>query len=100
MTPLAVAIWAGVCPAYTPGEPYPVPAVVGCPVPAPGAIYPDEHADDDRRAAAALAEARIALAVASDALAEAEDAPGPWVYVGAGVVLGVAGVLLYQAGAE
>lgn len=98
MTTLSIAIWVGVCPAYSPGDPYPVPAIVGCPVPASGSIYPDDHAEDDRLVAAALAEARMALEAADDVLAEAESAPGPWLYVGAGALLGATAVLLYDLG--
>ena len=44
---LAAAVW-GACPAYMTGDPWPVPAQAGCPVPVAGLIYPFEHADEDR----------------------------------------------------
>lgn len=97
---LAIGIWAGVCPAYHPGEPYPVPAVVGCPVPASGMIYPDDHAESDRRAVAALAEARIALGVAGDALAEVDDQLPPVAWGAIGAAAGAALTVLILKGAE
>ena len=86
---LASAVYA--CPAYAPGEPLPVSAVVGCLVPVSGLIYPDSHMDDDQEAIEALAMAGHELTVARAEINALRSAPGPatWATIGA-----VAGALL------
>lgn len=86
---LAAAVW-GACPAYLPGDPWPVPAQAGCPVPVAGLIYPYEHVDQDRDAALALRDARAALETDRRLLAEVGDQWSPLVWVGIGVAVGAA----------
>ncbi len=92
MTPgivLAAAVW-GACPAYLPGDPWPVPAQVGCPVPVAGLVYPFEHADEDRDAALALRDARAALENDRRLLDEVRDEWSPMVWFGIGIAAGAA----------
>ena len=92
MTPgivLAAAVW-GACPAYMTGDPWPVPAQAGCPVPVAGLIYPFEHADDDRDAVLALRNAERELATAHALLAEVRDEWSPLVWFGIGIAAGAA----------
>ncbi len=86
---LAAAVW-GACPAYLPGDPWPVPAQVGCPVPVAGLIYPHEHPDEDRAAALALRDARAALEIDRRLLDEVGDQWSPLVWVGIGIAVGAA----------
>ena len=86
---LAAAVW-GACPAYMNGDPWPVPAQAGCPVPVAGLIYPFEHADEDRDAALALRDARLALENDRRLLDEVRDEWSPLVWVGIGIAAGAA----------
>ena len=86
---LAAAIW-GACPAYQAGDPWPVPAQVGCPVPVAGLVYPYEHVDQDRDAVLALRNAERELAMAHALLAEVRDEWSPLVWVGIGIAAGAA----------
>lgn len=92
MTPgvvLAAAVW-GACPAYMPGDPWPVPAQVGCLVPVEGLIYPYEHQHEIDDAVLALADAERELAVTRDLLAEVRDEWSPLVWFGIGAAAGAA----------
>lgn len=86
---LASAVYA--CPMYTEGEPLPVSAMVGCPVPVSGLIYPDSHPHDDQQAIEALALAGRELTAARSEVESMRSAPGPatWATIGA-----IAGALL------
>jgi len=84
---LAAAVW-GACPAHMTGDPWPVPAQAGCPVPVAGLIYPYEHADQDRDAVHALADAERELAVTRDLLVEFRDEWSPLVWFGIGAAAG------------
>lgn len=86
---LAAAMW-GACPAYQPGDPWPVPAQVGCPVPVAGLIYPYEHPDEDREAVRALADAQRELETTRRLLDEVRDEWSPLVWLGIGVAVGAA----------
>ena len=86
---LAAAVW-GACPAYLPGDPWPVPAQVGCPVPVAGLIYPYEHVDQDRDAVRALADASRELETTRRLLDEVRDEWSPLVWLGIGVAVGAA----------
>ena len=86
---LAAAVW-GACPAYQPGDPWPVPAQVGCPVPVAGLIYPYEHVDQDRDAVLALRNAERELQTAHALLAEVRDEWSPLVWFGIGIAAGAA----------
>lgn len=86
---LAAAVW-GACPAYQPGDPWPVPAQVGCPVPVAGLVYPYEHVDQDRDAVLALRNAERELQTAHALLAEVRDEWSPLVWVGIGIAVGAA----------
>ena len=86
---LAAAVW-GACPAYLPGDPWPVPAQAGCPVPVAGLIYPFEHPDEDRAAALALRDARAALEMDRRLLDEVGDQWSPLEWVGIGIAVGAA----------
>lgn len=84
---LAAAVW-GACPAYMTGDPWPVPAQVGCPVPVAGLIYPFEHVDQDRDAMRALDNAERELAATRDLLAEFRGEWSPLVWFGIGAAAG------------
>lgn len=86
---LAAAVW-GACPAYLPGDPWPVPAQVGCPVPVAGLIYDYDHAEVDREALRALDDARRELATTHALLAEVRDEWSPIVWFGIGAAAGAA----------
>jgi len=86
---LAAAIW-GACPAYLPGDPWPVPAQAGCPVPVAGLIYDHDHADVDRDAVLALRNAERELAMTHALLAEVRDEWSPLVWFGIGAAAGAA----------
>ena len=86
---LAAAVW-GACPAHLPGDPWPVPAQVGCPVPVAGLIYPFEHADEDRDAVRALTDAQRELETTRRLLDEVRDEWSPLVWLGIGVAVGAA----------
>ena len=97
---LAVAVWAGVCPTMQPGEGYPVPAIVGCPVPAAGLIYEQDHADLDRDARMALDRARVELDAAHAVLSEVDEQWSPAIWFGLGVAAGALAVGIYAKGAQ
>jgi hypothetical protein len=97
---LAVAVWAGVCPTIQPGEGYPVPAIVGCPVPVAGLIYEQDHAGIDRDARMALDRARVELDAAHAVLSEVDERWSPAVWFGLGVAAGVLSCVLYVKGAD
>ena len=97
---LAVAVWAGVCPTMQPGEGYPVPAIVGCPVPAAGLIYEQDHADLDMDTRMALDRARVDLDAAHAVLSEVDEQWSPAVWFGLGVAAGVLSCVLYAKGAD
>ena len=86
---LAAAVW-GACPAYQAGDPWPVPAQVGCPVPVAGLVYPYEHVDQDRDAVLALRNAERELQTAHALLAEVRDEWSPLVWFGIGIAAGAA----------
>ena len=96
---LAAAVW-GACPAYSIGDPWPVPAQVGCPVPVAGLIYDYEHAEADREAMRALDDARRELATTRDLLGEVRDEWGPLVWFGIGTAAGAAAAWGIVKGAE
>lgn len=75
------------CPAYQPGEPYPVPAQVGCPVPVSGLIYPLGYDGDIESARLALTRSAAALRECSKQReAETEEwPPAVWLALGAAV---------------
>ena len=83
---LASAVWLS-CPAYQPGESYPVPAQVGCPVPVSGLIYPNGYDDDIESAKLALNRSAAALRECAESR-EAETgewSPAVWLALGAAV---------------
>jgi len=84
---LAAAVW-GACPAYQPGDPWPVPAQVGCPVPVSGLVYPYEHVDQDHNAVLALRNAERELEAAHALLTEVRDEWSPLVWFGIGIAAG------------
>ncbi len=85
MIPLALAGVFAVCPAYEAGEPFPVPAHYGCPVPVSGWIYPDDHKSEDESAQLALDRSAVALRECADDLDDASEgwSPAVWIVLGA-----------------
>lgn len=97
---LAVAVWAGVCPTMQPGEGYPVPAIVGCPVPAAGLIYEQDHADLDMETRMALDRARVDLDAAHAVLSEVDERWSPAIWFALGVAAGAVAAVVYERGAS
>lgn len=86
---LASAVWLS-CPEYQPGEPYPVPAQVGCPVPVSGLIYPIDHDQDDRDALFALTQSAAALRDCSKQQESGAEEWSPAVWFALGAAAGAA----------
>lgn len=88
MIPLALAAVFISCPAYEPGEPFPVPAHYGCPVPVSGWIYPDDHKEQDLDASLALDRSAAALRECADNLDDASEGWSPAVLIVLGAAAG------------
>lgn len=88
---LAAAVWLS-CPAHQYGDPYPVPAQVGCPVPVAGLIYPHGHEEDIESARLALARSAAALRECAKQRDDEAESVSPLVWVALGAVAGAAAV--------
>lgn len=88
---LATAVWLS-CPAYQPGESYPVPAQVGCPVPVSGIIYPLGYDDDIESAKLALVRSAAALRDCAKQRDDEAATVSPSVWFALGAVAGAAAV--------
>lgn len=88
---LASAVWL-TCPAYQLGEPYPVPAQVGCPVPVSGLIYPISHEDDIESARLALVRSAAALRECGKQRDDEAATVSPLVWVALGAVAGATAI--------
>lgn len=95
MMPAALAaVWLS-CPAFAPGDAFPIPAQVGCPVPVAGLIYPLDHNDSDRGMLVAIDRSAAALRECAEGreTEAGEWSPVVWFALGAAAAAGaVAGV--------